>query len=230
MKVTEINAFIGKEWLITVHEDHGFDLTAVESRWDRSPDLAVHGVSFLLYGLLDVVVDSYFDAVEDFDEYYDQISETIFSDTPIAPEQQLNWFQMRRALFQLHRLAVPLREAVSSLMRREHTAVSDDLYPYFQDVYDHILRVTESTDALRDLVSTIVETNLSLRDYRQNQVMKKVTSWAAIIAVPTLITGYYGMNVKYPGIASHWGWVFSTVLMVGLSLYLYTEFKKRDWL
>ena len=85
-------------------------------------------------------------------------------------------------------------------MRREHGAVPDELYPYYQDVYDHILRISESTDALRDLISTIVETNLSLRDYRQNQIVKKVSSWAAIIAVPALITGYYGMNVPYPGI------------------------------
>ena len=90
-------------------------------------------------------------------------------------------------------------------MRREHAIVDEGLYPYYQDVYDHILRVSESTDALRDLVSTIVETNLSLRDYRQNQIMKKVTSWAAIIAVPTLITGYYGMNVPYPGLGRDWG-------------------------
>ena len=98
-----------------------------------------------------------------------------------------------------------MREAVSSLMRREHAAVTEELYPYFQDVYDHILRVSESADSLRDLVGTIVETNLSLRDYRQNLVMKKVTSWAAIIAVPTLITGYYGMNVPYPGVGRDLG-------------------------
>ena len=98
-----------------------------------------------------------------------------------------------------------MREAVSGLMRREHAGVAEELYPYYQDVYDHVLRVTESTDALRDLIATIVETNLSLRDYRQNQIMKKVTSWAAIIAVPTLITGWYGMNVPYPGFARHWG-------------------------
>ncbi|MCU1369119.1 MAG: Cobalt/magnesium transport protein CorA [Ilumatobacteraceae bacterium] len=227
---TEINAFIGREWLITVRKDHGFDIRTVQERWDRSPDLAVHGVSFLLYGLVDVVVDSYFDTLEVFDEYYDEISETIFGDHPIGPDKQQDWFQMRRALFRLHRLAVPLREALSSLMRRDHDAVAEDLYPYFQDVYDHILRITESTDALRDLVSTIVETNLSLRDYRQNQVMKKVTSWAAIIAVPTLITGYYGMNVKYPGLATRWGWISSLVLMAGLSIGLYAQFKKRDWL
>ena len=108
-------------------------------------------------------------------------------------------------MVRFHRLVVPMREAVSSLMRREHAAVSEELYPYYQDVYDHILRVSESTDSLRDLVSTIVETNLSLRDYRQNQIVKKVSSWAAIIAVPALITGYYGMNVPYPGSGKHLG-------------------------
>ena len=121
---------------------------------------------------------------------------------------------MRRALVRFHRLVVPMREAVSSLMRREHAAVAEELYPYFQDVYDHILRVSESTDSLRDLVSTIVETNLSLRDYRQNLIVKKVTSWAAIIAVPTLVTGYYGMNVPYPGFGQHLGFLASTLLMV----------------
>ena len=104
-----------------------------------------------------------------------------------------------------HRLVAPMREVVSGIMRREQDSVHEPLYPYFQDLYDHVLRVVESTDALRDLVATIVETNLSLRDYRQNQIMKKVTSWAAIIAVPTLVTGFYGMNVPYPGFARHWG-------------------------
>ena len=137
---------------------------------------------------------------------------------------------MRKALVRFHRLAVPLREAVSGLMRREDSAVSETMYPYFQDVYDHILRVSESTDALRDLVSTIVEANLSLRDYRQNLVMKKVTSWAAIVAVPTLITGYYGMNVPYPGFGRHWGVVVSSALMVVISTALYLSFRRREWL
>ena len=149
---------------------------------------------------------------------------------PLKPEEQKLWFQMRQSLIRFHRLALPLREAVSGLMRHEQMTVSHDIYPYFQDAYDHILRVSESTDALRDLVSTIVETNLSLRDYRQNQVMKKVTSWAAIIAVPTLITGYYGMNVPYPGFARHWGVQLSTGLIVGISLGLFILFRRKDWL
>ena len=96
--------------------------------------------------------------------------------------------------------------------------------------WDHGPRATESTEALRDLVSTIVETNLSLRDYRQNQVMKKVTSWAAIIAVPTLITGYYGMNVPYPGSGTHTGVLVSGGLIVVFSTLLFALFRERDWL
>ncbi|HUP76124.1 MAG TPA: magnesium transporter CorA family protein [Acidimicrobiales bacterium] len=230
LEVTEIDSFINERWLITVRKDEGFSMAPVLQRWDRSADLIDSGVSFLLYGLLDVVVDSYFDTVEAFDDFYDEISEGIFSDNPLDPAQQRLWFEMRRALVKFHRLVVPMREAVSGLMRREHSAVSADLYPYYQDVYDHILRVTESTDALRDLVGTIVETNLSLRDYRQNQVMKKVTSWAAIIAVPTLITGYYGMNLPYPGSGKDWGVMVSAALIVLVSGSLYAVFRRREWL
>lgn len=227
---TEIDSFISDRWLITVRKNEGFPLEPLLTRWDRSADLAKYGVSFLLYGLLDLIVDGYFETVQCFDDYYDEVSEGIFSEQPLDPAQQRHWFQMRQALVRFHRLVVPMREAVSALMRREHGAVSESLYPYFQDVYDHILRVSESTDALRDLVSTIVETNLSLRDYRQNQVMKKVTSWAAIIAVPTLITGYYGMNVPFPGSGKDWGVAVSATLVVVMSSALYMLFRKRDWL
>lgn len=227
---TEIDAFISARWLVTVRKDEHFSLEPVIARWDRSTDLAVHGVSFLLYGLLDAVVDSYFEAVQRFDEFYDRISEGIFAEKPIPPAEQKHWFQTRQALIRFHRLVVPMREAVSGLMRREHSTVADDLYPYYQDVYDHVLRVTESTDALRDLISTIVETNLSLRDYRTNQIAKQVTSWAAIIAVPTLITGWYGMNVPYPGYGQTWGVWLAALLVVVVSGGLFVVFRKRDWL
>ena len=123
-----------------------------------------------------------------------------------------------------------MRELVSGLTRRDHETVSDDLYPYYQDIYDHAVRIVESTDRLRDLVSTIVETNLSLRDYRNNQIMKQVTSWAAIIAVPTLITGWYGMNVPYPGSQKVWGAILAAVLILLLSGGLYLLFKRKDWI
>lgn len=226
----EIDAFVGDRWLITVREDDRFSMGAVLQRWDRSSALATHGVSFLLYGLLDVVVDQYFDVVRAFDEYYDEISESIFDERPLSPAQQRDWFQMRRALVQFNRLVSPTREAVSALMRREHAAVSEDLYPYYQDVYDHILRISESTDSLRDLVATIVETNLGLRDFRQNQIVKKVSSWAAIFAATAAITGYYGMNVPYPGSGETWGVIFSAAVLLVASFGLYLLFRWRDWL
>ena len=227
---TEIDAFINSRWIVTVRRDEGFSIDPVLRRWDRSPQLAKNGVSFLLYGLIDEIVDEYFLAIQTFDDFYDEVSERIFSERPLNPDQQRQWFRMRQALVKFHRLVVPMREAVTGLMRREQSVVADPLYPYYQDVYDHLIRVVESTDALRDLVSTIVETNLSLRDYRQNLVMKQVTSWAAIIAVPTLITRYYGMNVPYPGAGETWGVVVSGLLVVALSAGLYGLFRKRGWL
>jgi len=230
LHTTEIDAFINERWLITVRKDEGFPIDRVKARWDRSPDLAVHGVSFLLYGVLDAVVDGYFETVQRFDEFYDRVSEELFAEKPLAPSEQQQWFQTRQALMQFRRLVVPMREALTGLMRREQSGLDDDMYPYYQDVYDHVLRINESTDALRDLISTLVETNLTLRDYRSNQIMKLVTSWAAIIAVPTLITGWYGMNVPYPGSGDTWGVWTAAALVIVLSGGLYAVFRKRDWL
>lgn len=227
---TRIDAFIGSRWMVTVRHNNGFSLEPLLARWDHSRDLMRHGVGFLLYGLLDTVVETYFDVIAAFDDFYEEISDGIFRDQPVDPARQRNWFEMRQALLRFHRLTVPMREVINGVMRPDRGVVAGELYPYYQDVYDHILRVVESTDALRELVSTIVETNLSLRDYRQNLIMKKVTSWAAIVAVPTLVTGYYGMNVRYPGFGSTWAAMFSTVLMVLCSLTLYVIFKRRDWL
>jgi magnesium transporter len=226
---TEVDAFVGKQWLVTVRSDE-FDMAPVLERWDSAPELVAVGVGFLLYALLDVIVDGYFDAISAFDDYYDEVGDGIFSDRPVGPEQQREWFEMRRTLTRFYRLVAPLREALSGLLRRERELVHPDLLPYYQDLYDHVLVVSEGADSLRDLVSSLVEANLSLRDYRQNQVMKKVTSWAAIIAVPTLITGYYGMNVPYPGFEQQTGVLVSTAVMVLLSLGLYGIFKRRDWL
>jgi magnesium transporter len=226
----EIDAFFNARWLITVRKVDGFPIDTVMARWDRSPGLMRHGVGFLLYGLLDVIVDGYFEAVSDFDDYYEQVSDGIFAERPLEPSQQRHWFDMRREMVRFHRLVVPMREAISSLMRREQDVVPEELYPYYQDVYDHVLRISESSDSLRDLVAAIVETNLSLRDYRQNLIVKKVSSWAAIIAVPALITGYYGMNVPYPGSLEMSGVIVSAVLMIAASVGLYSIFKRRDWL
>jgi magnesium transporter len=139
-------------------------------------------------------------------------------------------FEVRKSLVVLRRLVLPMREVVNTLLRRDLGLVDAAMGPYFQDVYDHVLRATEWTESLRDLVSTILETNLTIQGNRLNTITKKVTSWAAIIAVPTAVTGYYGMNVPYPGFARPSGAVASTVLIVILSGGLYLLFKRLDWL
>jgi magnesium transporter len=130
----------------------------------------------------------------------------------------------------LRRVVLPMREVVNSLLRRDMHLVDDAMGPFFQDVYDHVLRATEWTEGLRDLVTSILETNLTIQGNRLNIITKKVTSWAAIIAVPTAITGFYGQNVPYPGFGKTSGFIASLIIMAVLSIALYISFRKRDWL
>jgi magnesium transporter len=127
-------------------------------------------------------------------------------------------------------VVLPMREVVNTLMRRDVGLVPLEMTPHYQDVYDQVLRATEWTESLRDLVATILETNLTIQGNRLNVITKKVTSWAAIIAVPTAITGFYGMNVPYPGSSETSGFIASSVLIVVLSVGLYVAFRRRDWL
>src|SRR6266566_2707279 len=130
----------------------------------------------------------------------------------------------------LHGVVLPMREVVNALMRRDLHLLNDPMQPYYQDVYDHVLRATEWTESLRDLVTTILETNLTIQGNRMNIITKKVTSWAAIIAVPTFVTGFYGMNVPYAGFGKPWGVAAAVIFMAVASVTLYLVFKAKDWL
>jgi magnesium transporter len=230
LQKSELAAFITPRALITVRKDPRFDIQGVMERWDGSADLAGHGVGFLLWGLLDFVVDGHFATVQQLDEALEGLEDLLFDERPHSAEVQRRSFEVRKSLVVLRRLVLPMREVVNTLLRRDLGLVDGAMGPYFQDVYDHVLRATEWTESLRDLVSTILETNLTIQGNRQNTIMKKVTSWAAIIAVPTAVTGFYGMNVPYPGFGRHSGAVTSTVLIVILSGGLYLLFKRLDWL
>ena len=155
-----------------------------------SADLAQYGVSFLLYGLLDYLVDGHFRAVESLDQAIEETEDGLFDHRRDAIEQvQRRSFQLRKSLVVLRRITLPTREVVNTLLRHDLDIVREPMAPYFRDVYDHVIRATEWTESLRDLVTTMVETNLTEQGNRMNLIMKKVTSWAAIIAVPTAITG-----------------------------------------
>src|SRR5919198_5525233 len=230
LATSELAAFVTPRALITVRKDPRFDIDGVVARWDGSADLAAHGVGFLLWGLLDFVVDGHFATVQRLDEAIESLEDFLFDERPHSAEVQRRSFELRKSLVVLRRLVLPMREVVNTLLRRDLGLVDEAMGPYFQDVYDHVLRATEWTESLRDLVSTILETNLAIQGNRLNSVMKKVTSWAAIIAVPTAVTGWYGMKLPYPGAGEHTGFVASMVLLVVLSGGLYLLFKRLDWL
>jgi magnesium transporter len=230
LHASDIAVFVTANALVTVRKDERVAIDPVLARWDDSKDLAEHGVSFLLWGLLDEIVDGHFEAVQSLDTEIEALEDLLFDDAPHNTEVQRRSFELRKSLVLLRRLVLPMREVVNSLMRRDLHILDDAMTPYYQDVYDHVLRATEWTESLRDLVTTILETNLTIQGNRMNLVMKKVTSWAAIIAVPTAITGFYGQNVPYPGFAAHWGFWFSTALIVVLSSGLYWAFRRNDWI
>ena len=227
---SELAAFVTARALITVRKDDGLDIGQILDYWDQSPDLADAGVSYLLHGVLDYLVDSHFAAVQAMDSSIESLEDKLFDDRSLAKEVQRRSFELRKSLVLLRRVVLPMREVVNTLMRRDLHVVSDEMHPYYQDVYDHVLRATEWTESLRDLVTTILETNLTIQGNRMNVITKKVTSWAAIIAVPTFVTGFYGMNVPYPGFGRPSGLLVALGIMIAVAGILYVVFKRHDWL
>jgi len=227
----ELAIFLTRNGLVTVRSDEGFDMTRVTARWADTSDLASAGASHLLWGLLDVIVDGYFTAVESLDVAMESLEEEIFDETKsVDVAVQRRSYGLRKSLVLLRRLTVPMREVVNPLIRHDTQVINAKMVPYFQDIYDHVIRGADWTESLRDLVTTLLETNLTMQGNRMNLIMKKVTSWAAIIAVPTAVTGFYGQNIPYPGYMADWGVWVSVGVTVAASVALYVVFKLRNGL
>ncbi len=227
---SEVDAFVTERVMITIRKDDRLKIEPVVALWDSAPVLAAHGVSFLLYGLIDHIVDDYLEVAKTFEGIYDEIGEGLFDEKPLDPREQEHWFQIRKSMLRFDQLVKSTCEAVNALIDNDGDGVNGPMHPYFQDVRDHIIYVSESTDVLRVIGATIVDTNIAFRDYQQNVAMKKVTSWAGIIAVPTLITGYYGMNVPFPSEGHQSGVAVSAMLAIVAPALLYVYFKRRNWL
>ncbi|HVV14706.1 magnesium/cobalt transporter CorA [Amycolatopsis sp.] len=227
---SELAVFITPKALVTVRKSDDFAIEEVVARWDSAAELAKGGVGFLLHGLLDYIVDGYFEAVQSLDEQIEELEDMVFADRVNHKDMQRRSLALRKSLVRLRRVVLPMREVVNALMRPSLRLASEEMRPYYQDVYDHVLRASEWTESLRDLVTTIRETQLTIQSNRLNTIMKKVTSWAAIIAVPTAVTGFYGQNVPYPGFDQNWGFWVSTVAIVIISASLYALFRRKDWL
>ena len=230
LEVHRISGFVLPRGLITVRLSPHVDIDEVSRRFDELGGQE-YGVGSLVHGLLDVVVDGHFAAVQALDDAIEGLEDDLFADETPTKGLQRKTFQLRKDLVALRRVVLPMREVVSAIQHRRLDAkTAPELDAVYADLYDHVLRASEWTESLRDMVTTVFETNLSLQDARLNVVMKKLTGWAAIIAVPTAITGYYGQNVEYPGIQTVTGFITSTALIVVMVVILYVAFKRRDWL
>jgi magnesium transporter len=208
-----------------------FDIDEVVRRWDDNADLLRAGSPALLHGILDVVVDGQFDTIQQLDDAIESLEDGLFDDKSQTRQLQRDTYRLRKELVELRRIVLPMREVVNTVMRRTAPGANAvELEGWYTDLYDHVIRAAEWTESLRDMVTTVFETNLSLQDARLNTIMKKLTGWAAIIAVPTLITGWYGQNVPYPGYGNNVGVLASAALTLITAVALYVAFKRRGWI
>ncbi|BDH56995.1 magnesium transporter CorA family protein [Tsukamurella sp. PLM1] len=227
---SRISLFLFEHGLLTVRLGHGFDVDAVSENISENADLLRFGPKSLELMLLDAVVDGYTARVTAIDEQLDDVESILFDGRQSDRVSQVT-FDLHKQVGALRRVVLPMRDVVGSLLRRISAAPDlHELLPYAEDVYDHTMRAADWTEGLRDSVESVRSTNLALVDNQLNTVMKKLTSWAAIIAVPTAITGYFGQNVPYPGYDQPWGFWLSALLMLVLAGGLYVAFKRRGWI
>lgn len=232
IRVARISSFVLPNALVTVRTDPDWDMGQVVERWDGNPRLLTLGTPGLLHGLLDTVVDGHFEVIEELDDSMEELEDLLFEEEASTRNVQRLTYQLRRELVEVRRICLPMREVVSSVIRGTQD-LTDWVMPlrgYYEDLNDHVQREGEWTESLRDLVSSIYETNISLADTRMNVVMKQLSGWAAIIAVPTLITGWFGQNVPFLGFGSRSGlWVSIGLIVVCVAI-LYRVFRTKDWI
>lgn len=185
-------------------------------------------VSCLTYGLLDAVVDGHYQAVEQLDDAIDELQGRLF-EAGAGVDIRRRAYELGASLAALRRVVAPMQELVGQLMRAD-SHLDDALGPYCHDVYDHAQRTAETIDAARDRVDRITDTQRSEQGAQLNEITKKLAAWAAIIAVPTAVTGFYGQNIPYPGFGHHSGFITSCVVIIVPAGGLYWLLRRNNWL
>jgi magnesium transporter len=231
----EIDIVFSDGWLLLARhgDDEGGPPMPIDDavrRFERSR--TEHGSNdegFLLWAILDVLVDRWFDVTDAIDDRLAENEELVFAENSDGIPREL--FDLRRSLVAFRRLAAPLREVVGSLLRREAEHIGDQAIVHLQDVFDHVLRVLDLIESQRELLTGLLEGRLAVMSNRMNQVMKATSSWGAILIVATLIAGIYGMNFRHmPELAWHYGYGGALGLMLVVTVALYIVFKRRGWL
>ena len=230
LETGEVAIFVGPQYVISVRRDaqHGF--TEVRRRCEQEPELLQHGPAYVLYALMDTVVDRYFPVIDRLTEETENIEERIFAgETSRAQIAAL--YSLKRTLMALDHATSPLLEVAGKLHGGRVPPLCSGLHDYFRDVYDHLLRLKQSLDNLRDMVATAISINLSLITMQENEVTKTLAAYAALVAVPTLVAGVYGMNfTNMPELSWQYGYPVSIGSMVLIDLYLVYRFRKAKWM
>ena len=231
----EVDLFVGPNWVVSVRESDNqgtaWSIDAAKDRFERTRP-ADAGPGYLVYVILDQLVDGYFDATDRAEEDLEKLEDHIFGEE-LAEERvvQEQLFDIRRELLKFRRAVVPLREVLAELMRGTVDWVDETTRVHLQDVYDHVLRAIDLLDGQRELMGNAVDAHLAIISNRMNEVMKMMTSWGAILLGSTLIAGIYGMNFKHmPELSWKYGYPYALGLMVLLTVVGYRYFKSRDWL
>jgi magnesium transporter len=226
----ETHFFLGVNFLITVRHGSSKTYTEVRTRCENSPHLLRKGPGFALYAIMDAIVDQYFPVIETLEEQLDEMEEKIFHEN-VRRETTENVYHLKRQLMGVKQAVSPLIDICSRLMRFDLKVIDEETRPYFRDIYDHALRINEMIDNQRELISTAMETNFSLITISQSEVSKKFAGWAALIGIPTMIVGIYGMNFKYmPEL--DWPYSYPIIMMLTFAFctFLYFKFRRSGWL
>jgi magnesium transporter len=231
---SELFVFAAPRFLVTLRFAPAFDLAKAKLRWPIVCALAP-GTASALYAIADEIVDEYLEVVEELEDRADELENQVFR-SDAAPRQrdagalQLEILRLRRDAVQLRRHAVPMRQLIDRLAD-DSDLVTAPLVPYLRDITDHLLRTIELTDGVREILTTVVDIRMAQSAHQLNEVMKKLTAWAAIILVPTLVAGIYGMNFRHmPELSWVVGYPLALGLMAVSSFWLYLGFRKRGWL
>ena len=226
----ETHLFVGANYVVSIRHGASLPYVEVRTRCEASPDLLAKGPVFVLYALMDFIVDQYFPLVDSFEDRLEELEDDIFRQT-LTRETTERIYQLKRNLLEVKRAVAPLVDMCNRLVRTDSALIPEDARVYFRDVYDHTIRINEMIDTLRELLTTALEANLSLISVSQNEAMKRLAGWAAIIAVPTMIAGIYGMNFKF---MPELDWVLGYPVAMGAMLaacgFLYYRFKRSGWL
>lgn len=230
LNVGELHIFVGKNYVLSVRNRAREGFTSVRERCEREPHLLKLGAGFVLYALIDTVVDRYFPVIEDLESALEQLERMIFSGAP-ARENIERLYALKQKLMELKHAAGPLQETAGKLHGGRVPEVCLGTQEYFRDVYDHLLRINQSIDSLRDMVTTAITVNLSLSQVQENETTKRLAACAALVAVPTMIAGIYGMNFRnMPELNWAFGYPLAVGLMVVIDVYLFYRFRKAKWL